>query len=99
MAEALKAEGNKLFQAGDYEGAVKKYTEAIAIDPEVFSNILYFFFLKFFCLVKQVFQNHLLFSNRSAAYLKMNMPLEAHLNAVKAGVKKIHVSLFFLTSF
>ena len=46
MAEALKAEGNKLLQAGDNEGAVKKYTEAIAIDPKVFFNILDFSFFK-----------------------------------------------------
>ena len=39
----VKAEGNKLFQAGDYPGAVQKYTEAIAIDPEVFFE--YFFLL------------------------------------------------------
>ena len=38
MAEALKAEGNKLLQAGDNEGAVKKYTEAIAIDPKEWLN-------------------------------------------------------------
>jgi len=62
MAEALKAEGNKLLQAGDNEGAVKKYTEAIAIDPK----------------------NHVYFSNRSAAFLKMNKPLEAVEDAVKA---------------
>ena len=42
MAEALKAEGNKLLQAGDNEGAVKKYTEAIAIDPKVFLYISFF---------------------------------------------------------
>ena len=45
MAEALKVEGNKLFQAGDNEGAVKKYTEAIAIDPKVFFIIIMKFFI------------------------------------------------------
>ena len=41
---------------------------------------------KFFGFFKQVFQNHVYFSNRSAAFLKMNKPLEAVEDAVKARV-------------
>lgn len=88
MAEALKAEGDNFFMAKDYEGAVQKYTEAIAIDPEVFLE--YFFtysLIKISRLVKQVLQNHIYYSNRSAAFLKLNKPIEALEDAVKTRVK------------
>jgi small glutamine-rich tetratricopeptide repeat-containing protein alpha len=38
-AEELKKEGNKLLSAKDFEGAIAKYTEAIAADD---SNAVYF---------------------------------------------------------
>lgn len=38
-AEALKAEGNKAIGAKDYDTAVAKYTEAIALDPY---NVVYY---------------------------------------------------------
>jgi len=41
----LKDQGNKAFQAKDYDTAINLFTEAIGLDP----------------------QNHVLFSNRSAA--------------------------------
>ncbi|KAI9022487.1 hypothetical protein DFJ74DRAFT_93060 [Hyaloraphidium curvatum] len=50
MAEELKAKGNKAFASGDYDGAVKAFTEAIAVDPK----------------------NHVLYSNRSAAYASLH---------------------------
>lgn len=34
QAEAKKAEGNTAFAANEYESAIEKYTEAIAIDPK-----------------------------------------------------------------
>ena len=39
MADALKAEGNKLFVAKDFEAAANKFSEAIALDPS--NHILY----------------------------------------------------------
>jgi len=39
MADALKAEGNKLFAAKDFEGAAAKFGEAIAADPS--NHVLY----------------------------------------------------------
>lgn len=45
MADALKDQGNKAFQAKDYDKAIDLFTQALAIDP----------------------QNHVLYSNRSAA--------------------------------
>ncbi|TFY59377.1 hypothetical protein EVJ58_g5817, partial [Rhodofomes roseus] len=45
MADALKDQGNKAFQAKDYDKAIDLFSQAIAIDPN----------------------NHVLFSNRSAA--------------------------------
>lgn len=55
MAAALKDKGNAAFSAGDYEGAIKYFTEAIAIDA----------------------QNHVLYSNRSAAEAKLENYKEA----------------------
>mmetsp|Transcript_42901 Transcript_42901/g.100700 ORF Transcript_42901/g.100700 Transcript_42901/m.100700 type:complete len:772 (+) Transcript_42901:82-2397(+) len=49
FAEDLKAQGNALFTAGDNMGALYKFSEAIALDP----------------------QNHVLYSNRSGANLKL----------------------------
>lgn len=39
MAEALKAEGNECLKSKDFDGAIAKYTEAIALDA---SNRVYF---------------------------------------------------------
>ncbi|PGH08686.1 hypothetical protein AJ80_07807 [Polytolypa hystricis UAMH7299] len=39
MADALKAEGNKAFAAKDFNLAVEKFTEAIALDPS--NHVLY----------------------------------------------------------
>ena len=49
MSAALKDEGNACFKKGDYEAAVKAYTESLELDPA----------------------QHLCYSNRSAAYLKL----------------------------
>ena len=41
MADALKDQGNKAFQAKDYDKAIDLFTQAIAIDPTnhvLFSN-------------------------------------------------------------
>jgi tetratricopeptide (TPR) repeat protein len=43
----LQAQGNAAFSAGNYEEAIKHFTDAIALDPS----------------------NHVLYSNRSAAYV------------------------------
>lgn len=51
----LKSEGNKALESGNFEEAIRKYTEAIAIDPE----------------------NHVLYSNRSAALTKAERYMEA----------------------
>jgi len=51
----LKSEGNKALESGDFEEAIRKYTEAIALDPD----------------------NHVLYSNRSAALTKIGRYLEA----------------------
>lgn len=48
LANELKDKGNEAFQAGDVEGAIRLFTQAIDLDPD----------------------NHVLFSNRSAAYMK-----------------------------
>lgn len=45
MATALKDQGNKAFQAKEYDKAIELFTQAIALDPN----------------------NHVLYSNRSAA--------------------------------
>ena len=47
---ALKKAADEKFSAGDYEGAIAEYSQAISIDN----------------------QNHVLYSNRSASYLKLN---------------------------
>lgn len=39
MADAFKAEGNKLFAAKDFTGAVEKFTQAIELDPT--NHVLY----------------------------------------------------------
>ncbi|KAH0195313.1 hypothetical protein KCU90_g27255, partial [Aureobasidium melanogenum] len=39
MADALKAEGNKLFAAKDFQGAAQKFGEAIELDPT--NHVLY----------------------------------------------------------
>ncbi|THY61675.1 TPR-like protein [Aureobasidium pullulans] len=39
MADALKAEGNKLFAAKDFQGAAQKFGEAIELDPS--NHVLY----------------------------------------------------------
>ncbi|PNS15631.1 Heat shock protein sti1 [Sphaceloma murrayae] len=39
MADALKAEGNKLFAAKDFKGSIEKFTEAIQVDPQ--NHVLY----------------------------------------------------------
>ncbi|KAK4984752.1 Hsp90 cochaperone [Elasticomyces elasticus] len=39
MADALKAEGNKLFAAKDFQGAVEKFSEAIKLQPD--NHVLY----------------------------------------------------------
>eukprot|EP00913_Durusdinium_trenchii_P028590 g26813.t1 len=54
-AAALKEEGNSKFKQGDFAGAVKAYTESLALDPE----------------------QHLCYSNRSAAHLKLGDAQEA----------------------
>ncbi|KAB7495336.1 Stress-induced-phosphoprotein 1 [Armadillidium nasatum] len=60
-ALALKDEGNKALNGGNFEEAVKCYTHAIEIDPD----------------------NHVLYSNRSAAYAKMDKYTEALEDAEK----------------
>ncbi|RXG73925.1 Stress-induced-phosphoprotein 1 [Armadillidium vulgare] len=60
-ALALKDEGNKALNGGNFEEAVKCYTHAIEIDPD----------------------NHVLYSNRSAAYAKMDKFTEALEDAEK----------------
>lgn len=61
MAEELKNKGNEAFQKGDYEGALKFFTQAIEIDPN----------------------NHVLYSNRSACYAKMEKGNESLQDANK----------------
>jgi len=39
MADALKAEGNKLFAAKDFAGSIEKFTQAIELDPS--NHVLY----------------------------------------------------------
>ncbi|KIW09240.1 uncharacterized protein PV09_00166 [Verruconis gallopava] len=39
MAEALKAEGNKLFAAKDFAGSIEKFSQAIELDPS--NHVLY----------------------------------------------------------
>ncbi|KAK5289109.1 Hsp90 cochaperone, partial [Cryomyces antarcticus] len=39
MADALKAEGNKLFAEKDFQGAVEKFTQAIEAEPT--NHVLY----------------------------------------------------------
>lgn len=61
MSAALKDEGNACFKKGDYEAAVKAYTESLELDPA----------------------QHLCYSNRSAAYLKLHHSAEALVDAQK----------------
>jgi len=60
-AEDLKTEGNELFTAGNFVGALAKFSEAIALDP----------------------QNHVLYSNRSGANLKLLRTRDAVADAEK----------------
>ncbi|XP_031247860.1 hsp70-Hsp90 organizing protein 3-like [Pistacia vera] len=61
MAEEAKAKGNAAFSAGDYEAAVRHFSDAIALAPS----------------------NHVLYSNRSAAYASLNNFAEALADAKK----------------
>lgn len=54
-ANLLKDQGNAALNAGNFEGAIKFYTDAIKVDPK----------------------NHVLYSNRSAAYCKAGKYREA----------------------
>ncbi|KAJ0105957.1 hypothetical protein Patl1_18563 [Pistacia atlantica] len=61
MAEEAKAKGNAAFSAGDYDAAVRHFSDAIALAPS----------------------NHVLYSNRSAAYASLNNFAEALADAKK----------------
>ena len=60
-ANALKEQGNELFQAGKNEEAIQVYTQAIDLDPD----------------------NHVFYSNRSAAYMKNDSKSKALKDAEK----------------
>ena len=60
-AEDLKDQGNKAFQAGDVQSAIRLFTQAIDIDPD----------------------NHVYYSNRSAAYMKADSKSKALRDAEK----------------
>ena len=61
QADELKALGNKAFCAGDFDGAVDHFTEAISLDSV----------------------NHVLFSNRSAAFASLKKYRQALSDAEK----------------
>lgn len=61
MAEEAKAKGNAAFAAGDFNGAVSHFTDAIALSPT----------------------NHVLYSNRSAAYASLHKYADALTDAKK----------------
>ncbi|XP_044487319.1 hsp70-Hsp90 organizing protein 3-like [Mangifera indica] len=61
MAEEAKAKGNAAFSAGDYDTAVRHFSDAIALAPS----------------------NHVLYSNRSAAYASLHKYTEALADAKK----------------
>ena len=61
QANQLKVKGNKYLQEGDFDKAIKCYSEAIGLCPK----------------------NHVLFSNRSAAYAKKEKYSEALVDAKK----------------
>jgi stress-induced-phosphoprotein 1 len=61
MAEEAKAKGNAAFSAGDFNGAVSHFTDAIALSPT----------------------NHVLYSNRSAAYASLHKYADALTDAKK----------------
>ncbi|KAI4315293.1 hypothetical protein L6164_028119 [Bauhinia variegata] len=55
MADEAKAKGNAAFSSGDFAGAVRHFSDAIALSPD----------------------NHVLYSNRSAAYASLQKYSEA----------------------
>lgn len=61
MAEEAKAKGNAAFSSGDYEAAVRHFTEAISLSPD----------------------NHVLYSNRSAAHASLHNYADALADAKK----------------
>ncbi|CAA0820581.1 Hsp70-Hsp90 organizing protein 3 [Striga hermonthica] len=61
MADEAKARGNAAFSAGDYDGAVRHFTDAIGFAPT----------------------NHVLYSNRSAAYASLGKFSDALSDAQK----------------
>lgn len=61
MADEAKSKGNAAFSSGNYEEAIKHFSEAIALAPT----------------------NHVLYSNRSAAYASLNKYNEALQDAKK----------------
>uniref|UniRef100_A0A0C9RGH3 TSA: Wollemia nobilis Ref_Wollemi_Transcript_28244_2339 transcribed RNA sequence n=1 Tax=Wollemia nobilis TaxID=56998 RepID=A0A0C9RGH3_9CONI len=61
MAEAAKAKGNAAFSVGNFDEAIKHFSEAIALAPS----------------------NHVLYSNRSAAYASLHKYVQALEDAKK----------------
>ena len=61
MADEAKAKGNAAFSSGDYEAAVRHFTEAISLSPD----------------------NHVLYSNRSAAHASLHNYADALADAKK----------------
>ena len=61
VVDNLKDQGNDAFQKGEFENAIRFYSQAIEIDPD----------------------NHILLSNRSAAYLKNDNKSKALYDAQK----------------
>lgn len=81
-AAALEAKnkGNAAFSAGNFDEAVKHFTEAIALDAS----------------------NHVLYSNRSAAYASLGKYQEALADAdktieIKPDWAKVHIALYTVT--
>ncbi|KAJ1416033.1 Tetratricopeptide-like helical domain superfamily [Sesbania bispinosa] len=61
MADEAKAKGNAAFSSGDFDAAIRHFSDAIALSPD----------------------NHVLYSNRSAAYASLQKYTEALTDAKK----------------
>ncbi|KAG6496799.1 protein PHOX1-like isoform X1 [Zingiber officinale] len=82
MAKDLKEEGNKLFHARDYEGALVKYENAIKLLPKNHTDEVYLHYNKAACYMQ------LILADYPRAIMECNLALETSPKHTKALLRK-----------